>query len=73
MKLQHSECLQLCADAERRQLQMLQDKKDAAAMSLMQKMRVTWSSDEDSLVSTHELLYLLTASYYSIHHFIIVV
>jgi len=30
----------------------VQSKKDAEAVSMMRKMRVTWTSDEDSLVST---------------------
>lgn len=44
-----------CADAERRKIKLKQSEKDAAAMSLMQRMRVIWSSDEDSLVSTDAL------------------
>jgi len=40
------------ADAERRKLKLKQSEKDAKAVSMMQRLRVQWSSEEDSLVST---------------------
>ena len=40
------------ADAEIRRIRLQQSVKDAEAMSLMRKQRVTWTSEEDSLVST---------------------
>jgi len=40
---------------ERRRIKLQQSEKDSEAMSLMQKMRVTWTSEEDSLVSIEAL------------------
>lgn len=49
------------ADAERRRMKLKQKEKDAEAMSLMQKMRVTWTSEEDSLVCVDAMLCLVFA------------
>jgi len=45
---------------ERRRIKLQQSEKDSEAMSLMQKMRVTWTSEEDSLVSIEALHISLT-------------
>jgi len=50
------------ADAERRKLKLQQSEKDAQAVSRMRKMRVTWTSEEDSLVSTILSLYCMILS-----------
>jgi len=42
-------------------MKLKQKEKDAEAMSLMQKMRVTWTSEEDSLVCVDAMLCLVFA------------
>ena len=63
-----TECLQCRAVAERKRIKLQQSEKDAEAMSLMQKLRVTWTSEEDSLVSTDALLYFQISSLTCICH-----
>jgi len=50
-----------CVDAEIRRIKQQQNKKDAAAVSLMRKLRVTWTAEEDSLVSNNYLYLSATA------------
>lgn len=67
----HRSVLNACkcrAVAERKRIKLQQSEKDAEAMSLMQKLRVTWTSEEDSLVSTDALLYFQISSLTCICH-----